>query len=320
MTASVGVVVPPDLPDDMFVPYLRRADRLGFDELWVVEDCFLRGGIAQAALALASTSRIRVGLGILPAGARNVAFAAMEISTLARLYPGRLLVGIGHGMPNWMRQVGALPPSPMTLLEEYLPVLRSILAGNITTFDGRFVKVQNVQLGQAPKVVPPLLAGVRGPKSLALSGRVADGTVLAEPVTPEYLRFVRDHMPATAAGHTIVTYNVAVVDSSPGTARDLARSALAWMGDPEWAPHIHPLPFAEAFAALRAAAASREAFAAQLPDEWVDQLAIVGSPEQARARVRELAAAGADHVVLIPAGFDPIDALDALSSILPPSD
>ncbi|MDT5043462.1 MAG: hypothetical protein QOE51_4447, partial [Actinoplanes sp.] len=145
-------------------------------------------------------------------------------------------------------------------------------------------------------------------------------TVLAEPVTPEYLRFVRDQLPKTAPGHTIVAYNVAVVDSSPGTARDLARSALAWIGDPEWAPHIDPLPFAEAFAALRAAAASREAFAAQLPDEWVDQLAIVGSPEQARARVEELAAAGADHVVLIPAGFDPIDALDALSSILPPSD
>ncbi len=39
-----------------------------------------------------------------------------------------------------------------------------------------------------PDGVPPLLAGVRGPRSLALAGRVADGTVLAEPTTPERVR------------------------------------------------------------------------------------------------------------------------------------
>ncbi len=100
MTVPLGIVVPPHLPPTSFVEYVQRVEGLGFDELWIVEDCFLQGGIAKAAVALASTSAIGVGLGILPAGARNVAFASMEISTLCSLFPGRLTVGVGHGMPN----------------------------------------------------------------------------------------------------------------------------------------------------------------------------------------------------------------------------
>ena len=46
---AVGVMLPRDLPAEQFRAYAQRADGLGFDELWVVEDCFYRGGIAQAA-------------------------------------------------------------------------------------------------------------------------------------------------------------------------------------------------------------------------------------------------------------------------------
>jgi 5,10-methylenetetrahydromethanopterin reductase len=76
--------------------------------------------LGQAAVALASTKSIVIGVRILPAGARNVAFAALEIAFLANLYAERLLVGIGHGMADWMRQVGAHPGSPLALLQEYL--------------------------------------------------------------------------------------------------------------------------------------------------------------------------------------------------------
>src|SRR5215213_8678577 len=118
MGYALGVMAPPNLPIRTFVEYVTEAERHGFDE-----DCFLKGGVAQAAVALSSTSRIVVGVGILPAGARNVAFAALEIAFLANLYPGRLMVGIGHGMADWMRQVGAHRSSPLTLLQEYLPAL-----------------------------------------------------------------------------------------------------------------------------------------------------------------------------------------------------
>jgi len=311
VTAALGVVLPPDLPRELFLEFARRAEQVGLDELWVFEDCFLRGGIAQAGVVLASTARIRVGVGILPAGARQVAFAAMEIATLAELYPSRLLVGIGHGMPAWMRQLGAWPASPVTLLEEYIAALRSILAGRRTTTDGRYVRVRDVQLGQPPERTPPVFAGVRGPKSLAASGRVADGTILAEPVTPEYLRAARGHIADTTGFHQLVAYNVGAVHDSPSVARDQARIGLQWIGEPDWAPHLAPLPFAVELAELRAQAGDRDEFARRLPDEWVDQLAVVGTPAQVRARLAELDEAGAHHLVLNLAGPDPLDALDA---------
>jgi len=330
--AAIAVMLPRDLPAAEVVPYARRAEELGFDEIWVVEDCFFRGGIAQAAVVLASTSRIVVGIGILPAAARTPAFTSLEVSTLAELFPGRLQVGIGHGMPDWMRQAGAWPASPLAMLAENIDLLRGLLHGGTATVTGRYTNADAVSLASPPATVPPVLAGVRGPKSLALAGACADGVVLAEPVTPEYLAAAlaaldsgRDAAagehgfpelrPALGERH-VVAYNVAAVHDDPAEARNLARPALEWIGDPDWAPHIRVLPFAEEFAALRAASVSRQAFALALPDAWVDQLAVVGTAASARHRIDQLHAAGATSVVLLPAGPDPVNALESLAGVL----
>lgn len=310
----VAILLPRDIEAGLLIPYAQRAEELGFTELWVVEDCFFRGGIAQAGVVLASTRSIRVGIGILPAALRNAATAALEVGTLAELYPGRLEVGIGHGMPGWMKQVDAWPASPLTLLEEYVTAVRAVLSGEDTSSTGRYVGLHHVQL-EARIEVPPLLAGVRGPKSLALSGRVADGTILAEPVTPEYLQAARAQI-AAEGPHRMVGYNVAAVDDDPTVARDTVRPALEWIGEPDWAPHITPLPFAAELAALRDNATDRADFVRRLPDDWVDQLAVTGTPAQARGRLDVLFAAGADSIVLIPAGPDPMAALTSLARVL----
>lgn len=312
---SVGVLLPRDLPVERVREFARRAEELGFDELWVVEDCFFRGGVAQAAAVLAWTERIRVGIGILPAAVRDAAFTAMEAATLAELFPGRVDVGIGHGMPAWMRQVGAWPSSPLTLLEEHLRAVRAIVHGERVDVDGRYVQLDGVQLESPPAHPPRILAGVRGPKSLAASGRAADGTVLAEPVTPEYVAEALRHVAPTRE-HRVVAYCVAAVDDDAEAARRLARPALAWVGEPDWAPHIAPLPYAQELAALRAGVGSPEEFAQVLPDAWVDDLAVVGTPDAARARMEELWSAGVSVTVLFPLGPDPVRALDALARVL----
>jgi 5,10-methylenetetrahydromethanopterin reductase len=314
MGYALGVMAPPNLPVRTFVDYVTRAENLGFDEVWFAEDCFLKGGISQASVALASTSRIVVGMGILPAGARNVAFAALDIAFLANLYPERLMVGIGHGMADWMRQVGAHPPSPLTLLQEYLQALRALLAGETVTFAGRHVQLKTVRLDEPPTAAPLVFAGVRGPKSLALSGQHADGTILAEPVTPEYLDFARRQIRA-GANHSIVAYNLAAVDDDGDAARTQVRPGLAVVGQPAWSPHIKPLDFADELTALSRDSSSPAEFARGLPDDWVDQLAVVGSPAQARTRLQQLHLAGADHLVLTPIGNDPVAALDNLSRV-----
>jgi 5,10-methylenetetrahydromethanopterin reductase len=330
--AAIAVLLPRDLRAENVIGYARRAEELGFDEIWVVEDCFFRGGIAQAAVVLASTTTIGVGIGILPAAARTASFATLEVATLAELFPGRLHVGVGHGMPGWMRQAGSWPASPLAMLAETIDLMRAVLRGGTATVTGRYTSADDVRLAGVPPVVPPILAGVRGPKSLALAGACADGVVLAEPVTPEYLAAALSAFDSgrrsphtdlgfpglrpTPADRHVVAYNVAAVHEDPEVARALVRPALEWIGDPDWAPHIRVLPFADEFARLRAASASRTAFAQALPDPWVDQLAVVGTAASARGRIDALHAAGATSVVLIPAGPDPVNALESLAGVL----
>ncbi len=302
---TIGVVLPGDTRPADITAYARRAEDLGFDTLWVVEDCFLGGGIAQTVAVLAATSRITVGIGILPAAARNPAFAAMELATVAGLHPGRVIVGIGHGMPGWLRQAGCWPASPLTLLRETLQAIRPLLQGESVTTAGRYVSLTDVRLAHPPDVVPPIVVGVRGPRSLRLAAEFGDGIVLAEPVTPEYLAFVREHIGPDLPIHA---YNVAAVDDDADRARRVARGGLVWIGDPDWAPHIQGLPFAGEFADLRRRHSRREDFAAALPDDWVDQLAVTGTPAQARNRLSGLDHAGSNHAVLIPAGPDPFGA------------
>ena len=174
--------------------FAKKAEDAGFDELWVVEDCFYGSGIAAAAAALASTITILVGVGIMPAVVRNPVFAAMEIATLARLYPGRFLPGIGHGMANWMRQIGAFPKSQLAALEEVTFTIREMLAGKRINYDGKQIHLDQVELVYPPDQNPPISLGVRGPKSLALSGRVADGTILAEFAAPAYVSWAKDQI------------------------------------------------------------------------------------------------------------------------------
>lgn len=316
---AVAALLPRDLPADQVLPFARRAEQLGFDELWVVEDLGFRGGVAQAAAVLAATQRIRVGIGILPAAVRNPAFAAMEVATLAQLFPGRVDVGVGHGMPGWMRSVGAWPARPLGLLEEHLSALASLLRGEAVTSEGVGGQgpLTDVRLDPSavPGTAPRLLAGVRGPRSLAMSGRVADGTVLAEPCAPEYVAAARAQIGATGP-HRLVGYDVAAVDDDAAAALARVRPALAWIGEPDWAPHLTPVPFGAELAELRAACATREEFAARMPDAWVAHLSLAGTPADVRAAMAARAAAGLDVSVLLPAAGDPLDALVELARAL----
>jgi len=167
-------------------------DQSGLDELWVVEDLGLAGGIAQAATLLADTSKVRVGIGITPAVARNPAYLAMEIATLSRMHPGRFMPGIGHGMPHWLEQVGARPTSLLTALEEVATAVKQLLSGQTVSLHGQHVHLDQVTLTHPPLSPPPISLGVRGPKGVALSSRVADGIILAEGSGPEYVRQVRN--------------------------------------------------------------------------------------------------------------------------------
>ncbi|MBN0038866.1 LLM class flavin-dependent oxidoreductase [Cellulosimicrobium cellulans] len=328
-TPALGVILPRELPADRIVPFARRAEEVGLDEVWVVEDLTFHGGIAQAATVLAATQRLTVGIGILPAATRAPSTAAMEAATLAALHPGRLHLGLGHGMPAWMRQIGVWPASPLAMLEETTATVRALLHGQRVTASGRYVSVDDVALHAPPASPPPVLAGVRGPRSLEVSGRVADGTILDMPVTPEYLAVARAAIDAGRASagdaapreHRVVAFSLGAVHDDVATARAIVRPHLAVLGEADWSAQIDPLPFADDFRALRDASDTPEAFAAAMPDAWVDALAVVGPPDAFRARLAELGAGGVSSVVLVATSpdaarpGDPFAALDALEAV-----
>ncbi|WP_375400606.1 LLM class flavin-dependent oxidoreductase [uncultured Amnibacterium sp.] len=182
----------------------RAADAAGLEELWLWEDCFSASGIAALAATLARTERLKVGIGLLPVPLRNVALAAMEVATLERLFPGRSIIGVGHGVLDWMGQAGARAGSPLTLLGEYLDALRALLRGETVTTSGRYVSLTDVRLTWPPAVPPAVHAGAEGPKTLELVGARADGTILPGGTTPDRVRAARDRIDAgrAAAGRT----------------------------------------------------------------------------------------------------------------------
>jgi alkanesulfonate monooxygenase SsuD/methylene tetrahydromethanopterin reductase-like flavin-dependent oxidoreductase (luciferase family) len=188
---GLGAVCLPQLPPERLRDLARAADDAGLEELWLWEDCFWGGGIASAAAALAWTGRLRVGVGVLPVPLRNVALTAMEIATLHRLFPQRVTMGVGHGVQEWMAQVGAQAESPMTLLREYLTALRALLRGEKLTVNGRYVRLTGVALDRPPASPPALYAAAAGPRSLRLSGEIADGTILTSSTAPGQVREAR---------------------------------------------------------------------------------------------------------------------------------
>ncbi len=177
MTA-IGVIARPELAPEELLDAAVAVEDAGVEELWLWEDCFLAGGVATSAAVLARTSALVVGLGLMPAPLRNPALAAMEVGALARLAAGRFLPATGHGVLSWMEQVGARAASPMGLLEEHTAAVRALLHGEEVTADGEHVRLAAVRLDHPPAAAPPLLVGARGPKTLRLAGRVADGVVL----------------------------------------------------------------------------------------------------------------------------------------------
>lgn len=103
----LGITYVPAYPPEGLREAVRAAESAGLDDFWLWEDSFAHGGLSTAAVALASSRHIRVGIDLLPVPLRNVVVTAMEFATLHRTFPGRVLAGVGHGVQGFMSQCGA---------------------------------------------------------------------------------------------------------------------------------------------------------------------------------------------------------------------
>ena len=238
---TTGVVFRPQLPPEQLRAAVEAADDAGIEELWLWEDCFLEGGLTSAAAALAWTSRITVGIGLLPVPFRNPALAAMELATLARMFPGRLTVALGHGVQSWMHQVGAAVDSPMTLLREHTTAVRALLAGETVDVRGRYVSLDQVALDWPPDTPPRLLIGARGPRSVTLAGEISDGVLLDSITDADVVRRARELVgpDAHVAAYTPVEPGLAAgaVQDWIGELQDAGADAVVLQGTDDQPDH-----------------------------------------------------------------------------------
>ncbi|GEL19737.1 LLM class flavin-dependent oxidoreductase [Pseudonocardia asaccharolytica] len=305
-TAPVGVFIATSTPPEQIGPIAATAECLGFGEVWVAEDYFCHGGFAAAALALGATRHVKVGLGVVASVARHPAVTAMEIATLGRAHPGRFLPGIGHGLGIWTDQMGVTATSPLTALTECVGGVRRLLAGETVDVEGKQFTFRAVAATHRVEEEMPILTGVLGPKSLKLSGRIADGTVMSVLAGRKYLEAAAAHIQSGMhesgrTDHLIPTFALFSVAKDSRAAKAAVRPTLAAylvaVG-----PHnalTAPYGYNDQLAEFLTEGGA-EHIARVMPEEWVDELTVAGDPDEVAARIRDLRTAGATSVVLSP--------------------
>jgi 5,10-methylenetetrahydromethanopterin reductase len=294
----LGLCFPRELPAPLVSEVAQRLEADGLDELWIIEDCFFTTAPSLAATAFARTERLQVGIGILPAVARNAAITAMELATLAQLAPGRLLAGIGHGVQEWMDQIGARPASPLTALDEVVSTVKRLLDGDTVTFDGRYVQLHDVVLEPPPDIAPPILTGVRGPKSLELTGRIADGLILADCAGPTHTRASIEQTARAGdpAFRTCVFSALCLMDDRRDAHRLMApfiesQLAAPWPGINDH-PNIDEIRERHATGGLNAIAS--------MPGDWWLELGAIGDLDDVLAHAAAMHAAGTTELAFFP--------------------
>lgn len=303
--SRLGVLLGSTTPPEQIGKFAADAESAGYGELWIPEDYFFLGGVASAALALGATTQIPVGTGVVASVVRHPALLAMELATLARAYPGRLIPGVGHGVPGWTAQMGLTQRSPMTALRETLTGVRALLGGETVDDAGRFATFRGVALTHPVPEPLPLFTGVLGDKGLELTGQLADGLLVSALAPVEYVRAARQKLDAAtaAAGRearitisVLVAANVTRDSGRVAAARDELKAVLAF-----YLAASGPCPLFGAVGANERLAdmlsrGGAETVAAEMPDEWLDIFGVVGDQVTARSRIAEYLDAGADNV------------------------
>lgn len=303
---SVGLVLGSEIAPEELRPMVVEAEAAGFGEIWLSEDCFFSGGISGAGIALGATEKIPVGIGVVSAVTRHPAVLAMELATLDRAFPGRLMPAVGLGVPGWLRQMGLKPASGLGAVRDCVTMLVTLLDGGTAQSNSTF-HAEDVQLVHAPKSRVPVQMGVAGPKMLQLSGEVSGGTLLSVLASVEYVRWARTQIDEgrsragrSEAPHRITTFALCAVDDDGARAKAAAKKAVAFYlaaGGPNAITDAYGI--SDDLRALLTRGGP-EHVEREMPDRWVDDLAVAGTADECQAKIRTLLDAGCDAVALFP--------------------
>jgi 5,10-methylenetetrahydromethanopterin reductase len=306
--APVGLAIGSATAPEQVAPLARLAEDAGFGEIWIPEDYFFLGGVSSIGIALGATERIKVGTGIVSAVARHPAVLAMEIATLSRAYPGRIMPGIGLGVPLWLDQMGIKPKSGLTAVRETFENVRGLLQGEEVTRESAYYSMDKVKLVHPPTEDVPLIAGLMGPKMLRLAGQVADGVLIGASASQKYVAWARERVAEGAAeigrdvsGFRYPTFVLFSVDRDSKKAKERCRGQVAfYLSIVGRSAYSDTQGISEEMVDMLERG-GMETLEREMPQQWVDELCIAGDPDECAEQIKSWLAAGSDSVVLFPA-------------------
>lgn len=167
---------------DDLVEYTQEADKLGVDQAWSAEAWGMDAIVPLAYLA-AKTEKIKLGTGILQISSRVPSMMAMTAQSLDTVSKGRFILGLGVSGPQVVEGLhGASFAKPLSRLRECVEILRIALAGEKIAFEGEHYLLPRpggegkaIRLSQPPRPELPIYLATLGPKSLQMTGELANG-------------------------------------------------------------------------------------------------------------------------------------------------
>jgi probable F420-dependent oxidoreductase len=173
--------------------FAQRAEQAGYASLWAFQRLLVPQGsgmdpayhsVLDPMVALgfmaARTARIRLGVAVINLPFVSPGYLAKQASSVDVLSEGRLDLGLGIGwMPEEFALTGGSTARRGARTEEYLAVLRTLWADEVSSFSGEFYQVPAGRQEPRPvqKPGPPVLLGGMSRAAIERAGRIADGWI-----------------------------------------------------------------------------------------------------------------------------------------------
>jgi probable F420-dependent oxidoreductase len=271
---------------------IRRAEAAGYTDIWSGET---NGpdGFTPLVLAAAWTQEIRLGTGVVGVFQRGPALLAQQAAALADASGGRFVLGIGASSDRIVEGWNDIPfERPLSKVEQTVDFLRPALAGERTE--------NGFKLETPPPPVPIVLAALRG-KMLRLAVEKADGAFTNFLPISGLERVVAELHDAPEGFELLCRFFC--LPGEREQIEPLARFMFSsYITVPVYAAFYEWLGHGEAIAEMRElwAAKDRQGAAAAAPWKLIEEMFILGTPDQMRERLDEFVAGGITLPVLTP--------------------
>lgn len=320
------------------VTYVQAAERLGVDTVWSAE-AWGMDAVASLGYLAAVTQTIRIGSGIMQISARTPATTAMTALSLAQISGDRFSLGLGVSGPQVVEGLhGESFAHPLGRLREYVEIVRMGLRGERLRYSGEhYVLPRPGGEGKAlrcsipPRPDLPIHLATLGPKSLELTGELADGW-LGTSFIPEHAEVFLDPIRrgAERVGRSLddieiqINANLAVSDDVEGLL-GLGKMGMAFtlggMGSAStnfYNSAYSRAGFEDAAKEVQRlwVAGDKEAAVAAVPDEMVLLAYPIGTESMVLDRLRAYRAAGVTTLRLGPHGKTPTEVIENLEHAL----